>query len=118
MPHKILVIDDDPLIRLAAETWLKAAGYQVAACADGASALRLAGTEAPDAVLLDLQLGDEDGFAVAAALARIFAGRAAPVIFMSASEPAAGASALFLLKPLSRTALVAKLAAAGLPPAP
>jgi CheY-like chemotaxis protein len=49
---------------------LESAGYVVAGeAADAAEALAAVAAESPDAVLLDVQLPDSDGFAVAKALA-------------------------------------------------
>lgn len=66
---KVLIVDDDPSFRTAALGLLAARGYQVvgeAGC--GAQALVLACAICPDAVLLDVNLPDGDGLAVAARL--------------------------------------------------
>jgi DNA-binding NarL/FixJ family response regulator len=65
----VLIVDDDPSFRAAAVDLLAARGYQVvgeAAC--GAEGLALASEIRPDAVLLDVNLPDGDGLAVAARL--------------------------------------------------
>ena len=66
---KVLIVDDDPSFRAAALGLLAARGYQVvgeAAC--GAEGLAIACASCPDAVLLDVNLPDGDGLAVAARL--------------------------------------------------
>jgi len=67
----VVIIDDQPTFRRAARTLLAARGYDVvgeAGCA--ASALEAVERHAPHAVLLDVRLGDEDGFTVCGALTR------------------------------------------------
>lgn len=58
---KILVVDDEPQIRRLLGVALKRAGHEVAEAEDAASALRLAKSERPAAILLDLGLPDRDG---------------------------------------------------------
>lgn len=112
MPHKILVADDDPLIRLAAGTWLEAAGYVVLACADASGAAALAASAAPALALVDVQLGDSDGVALAGELRRL---GGVTVVLMSADAPPPGWPARFFMqKPLQREALL-KITASLLP---
>ena len=61
LKSKILVIDDEPLIRMTLESGLTDLGYQVQ-CADNIrSGLALAKTSRPDAVLLDNRIGQTLG---------------------------------------------------------
>ena len=63
---KVLVVDDDPVFRRLAHRILEARGLDVAGEADtAASALSVAGTLRPDAVLVDVGLPDTDGIALA-----------------------------------------------------
>jgi DNA-binding NarL/FixJ family response regulator len=67
----VLIVDDQPVFRRAAHELLEARGYAVvgeAGCA--AAALQAAKQLEPDAVLLDVRLGDESGHEVARALTR------------------------------------------------
>jgi DNA-binding NarL/FixJ family response regulator len=69
-PLRVLVIDDHPAFRSTACKLLEARGYRVvgdAGCA--ASALEAVASLCPDAVLLDVRLGGDCGFALAHALA-------------------------------------------------
>jgi DNA-binding NarL/FixJ family response regulator len=68
----VLIVDDHDTFRVLARAVLEASGYSVAGeAADGESALRTAAEVDPDIVLLDIQLPDIDGFAVAEQLARL-----------------------------------------------
>jgi DNA-binding NtrC family response regulator len=62
-PGRILVVDDEPLIRWALNERLSSAGYHVDQAEDGASTLAYfrAGEPPIDLVLLDLKLPDSDG---------------------------------------------------------
>lgn len=53
---KILVVDDEHLIRWSLEQNLKKQGYEVVTAGNGEDALRIAREEQPDLVLLDIQL--------------------------------------------------------------
>ena len=69
MVKRVLIVDDHEPFRAIARELLEAAGYVVSGeAADGAEALAAVAVEVPDAVLLDVQLPDRDGFSVAAAL--------------------------------------------------
>ena len=66
----MLVVDDHRLFRATARMLLESEGYHVVGeAADGAEAVAEAVRLRPDAVLLDVQLPDRDGFAVATELA-------------------------------------------------
>ena len=62
---RILVVDDEPAIRLLCRVNLQADGFAVKEAADGASAMALAREWHPDLILLDVMMPGEDGFAVA-----------------------------------------------------
>ncbi len=63
-PSTILVVDDDPLMRLALEDLLTAEGYSVDFASSGAESLEKARALLPDLVLLDVKMPDMDGFTV------------------------------------------------------
>jgi DNA-binding NarL/FixJ family response regulator len=70
MSPSVLIVDDHATFRAIARVVLADGGFAVVGeAADAESALSAARELRPDCVLLDVQLGDADGFAVADALA-------------------------------------------------
>jgi DNA-binding response OmpR family regulator len=61
---KILIVDDDPDMRLAISSVLRSRSYYVIEAGDGEEALRKLKEEKPDLMLLDLLMPKMDGFAV------------------------------------------------------
>lgn len=64
---RILLVEDDDTLRENAATYLRRAGFAVDAAATGKMARELAGGSPYDAVVLDLRLPDDDGFALCTA---------------------------------------------------
>jgi len=62
--HKILVVDDEHLIRWSLEQNLKKQGYEVLTAGSGEDALRILREEIPDLMLLDIQLPGINGMEV------------------------------------------------------
>jgi len=58
----ILVVDDDMMMRILAQTALEGEGYRVEEAENGADALSLLSTLKPDLILLDVVMPDLDGF--------------------------------------------------------
>ena len=61
---RILVVEDDPGVRMTIVDWLDAAGYQAVAAQDAASGLKAfeQADPRPIAALLDIKLPGENGF--------------------------------------------------------
>lgn len=57
----ILVVDDDPTVRMIAVEILTTAGHQVVEAADGDEALKLVAGNAFDLVVLDMLMPNKDG---------------------------------------------------------
>lgn len=64
MKNKILVVDDEHLIRWSLEQNLKKQGYEVSTAGSGEDALKLLQEETPDLMLLDIQLPGMNGMEV------------------------------------------------------
>ncbi len=79
---RILIADDDPLIRLDLKTMLKSIGFSVIGEAEnGEQAFRMAQTFKPDLLILDVNMPVWDGIQAAQAISRE---RIAPVILLTA----------------------------------
>jgi CheY-like chemotaxis protein len=63
--HRILVVEDNALNSELICDWLEVEGYEVASAEGLGTALQKLQAEPFDAVLLDVQLGDEDGLSLA-----------------------------------------------------
>lgn len=68
---RILIVDDEPDMRLAVRNVLKLRGYEIAEAGDGPAALEMAKASRPDLVLLDMRLPGMDGIEVLDGLKRI-----------------------------------------------
>jgi DNA-binding response OmpR family regulator len=61
---RIMIVDDDPDLRLALSVRLRANNFDTVSVCDGYSALAMALKETPNLIILDLGLPAGDGFAV------------------------------------------------------
>jgi AmiR/NasT family two-component response regulator len=109
--RRVLIAEDEALIRLDLAEMLVEEGYDVVGEAgDGETAVRLAEELKPDLVILDIKMPIMDGLAAAE---RIAGGRIAPVVILTAFSQrdlverarAAGAMA-YLVKPFQKSDLV------------
>ncbi len=111
---RILVVDDDRLLRQMVRDLLEGADCVVAEAVDGADGLTQAAALHPDLILLDLMMPNVDGYTACQRLKADPVTQAIPVIFLTASADlslnrrayALGAVAC-LTKPFRREALVA-----------
>jgi DNA-binding NtrC family response regulator len=96
-PLRVLIVDDESLIRWSVAEALRACGHRVIEAADAASALAAISSEAEpfDAVMLDLWLPDSNDLSLLAAIRRVAPSTA--VVMMTAygtQEDAMNAMAL------------------------
>jgi CheY-like chemotaxis protein len=115
MTTTILVVDDDPLIRLTVSGILEDEGYTVVSAGDGLDALAKLAELQPAAILLDITMPRMDGYAFAAELVRRGLRQAVPVIVLTADgrapEKAAQVGAEgYLTKPFTLPTLLAEVA--------
>ena len=68
MATKILLVDDDALLRRSIKYQLEREGYQLFTAEDGEEALALARNVQPDLILLDIGLPDYNGLDLARTL--------------------------------------------------
>lgn len=90
MSRKILLVDDEDDIREVAQMSLEmTAGWEVVTAPSGAEGLRMAASERPDAILLDVMMPGMDGPATARALKAAEDTAAIPIILLTAKVQAA-----------------------------
>ena len=105
-PTRVLVAEDDAIIRLDLREMLQEEGFEVLEAGDGAAAVALARAERPDLILLDVKMPVMDGLTAARQLSEE---RIAPIVILTAYsqrelvEQAAQAGAMaYLVKPFQK----------------
>jgi CheY-like chemotaxis protein len=115
MPHKILLVDDDPLMHLLYRPHIERAGFQLLSAKNGREALETAIRESPQVILMDIMMPDTDGLTALRELKKEEATKSIPVIVITANLGAAAVTrkeselsgaAGFLSKPLSPAKLL------------
>jgi response regulator RpfG family c-di-GMP phosphodiesterase len=84
---RVLVVDDDPTLRMALDAGLRSEGFAVDTAPDAAGAYRRAAEGRPDVVLLDWWLGTGDRGAVACARLREMHPAARVVMYTGVDDP-------------------------------
>lgn len=84
---KLLVVEDDYLLRDMLVRRLSLEGFQILTASNGMQTIALARTEQPDLILLDLELPILNGWEVALRLRGIPETRSIPIIVMTGSLP-------------------------------
>ena len=84
MAQKILIVDDDPDLVEAVSIILENKGYEVVAAYDGVEGLKMARTENPDLIVLDVMMPNKDGYEVCKELKADEKYRAIPILLLTA----------------------------------
>ncbi len=84
MSQKILVVDDEPVIRELIQLTLETAGFQVAEAGHAAEAREVIKQNPPDLILLDWMLPGRSGLELARELKRNSVTRTVPIIMLTA----------------------------------
>ena len=82
---KVLVVDDEFLLRTMLKDALEEAGYTVVLAGDGEAAIACAKAESPDCIVLDIMMPGLDGYETCAALKAEPNLAAIPVLLISAT---------------------------------
>lgn len=112
----ILLVDDDADCRLICRTFLTYAGFRITECGDGETAVRLASTNHPDLILMDLSLPVLDGWGAARTLKERRDTRGIPIVALTAhalpgdrTRAAAAGFDAYLTKPAALRDVLAEL---------
>ena len=113
---RVLVIEDHEDNRRIVRDLLTSAGYEIVEAATGEDGVRLAETQPPDLILMDIDLPDIDGYEATRRLRELPALRSVPVVAVTSyalsgddvKAFAAGCDA-YVAKPFSPRALLAKV---------
>jgi DNA-binding response OmpR family regulator len=106
MPKKILIIDDHGSLRYVLSFDLKKAGYEAIGAENAEEGLRLAGSENPNLIIMDMMMPGIDGIQATRILKKDAKTQSIPVIMLTARSGKqdvmdaikAGAS-LYIVKP-------------------
>ncbi|MEE2690826.1 MAG: response regulator [Pseudomonadota bacterium] len=109
-PARILLADDDPIMRELASAKLAAAGHDVASFADGGAAFEALARDGADLVISDLDMPVMDGFELTRRIRASDEWQDVPVIVVTGSDHASAVEAAFaagatsfLAKPINWT---------------
>lgn len=111
----VLVVDDEPTIAEVVARYLERAGYRTQVAGDGLEALRAAGEQRPDLVVLDLMLPGLDGLEVMRRLRERDRGRTPVILLTAKGEESDRVIGLrlgaddYVVKPFSPAELVARV---------
>ena len=116
MPHKILVVDDEPYMHRLMQHHLGRAGYVLVRANNGREAIELAVRENPHLIVMDVMMAEVDGLTALKTLKQDDATKHIPVIMVTASahhitreDSESSGAALFLTKPFSPTRLLMEI---------
>ncbi len=118
MAKKILIIDDDPTIRMLLSVSLKAKGMECIEATDGQEGFREALIQLPDLIVMDLSMPNMNGFEACDRLRAHEKTRAIPILILSGESTSLNQEILsgalkangFLAKPFDRAKLFDALA--------
>jgi CheY-like chemotaxis protein len=83
-PRRILVVEDNEVNQVLARAVLEREGYRVDVAANSAEALLRVSARLPDLILMDIQLGGEDGLALTRRLKADPATAMIPIVALTA----------------------------------
>jgi signal transduction histidine kinase len=94
-PETILLIDDEPSLRMNLRAFLEDAGYRVLEAGEGLEAIGTCTRQCPDLILMDINMPGMDGFEVCRRIKADPGSVEIPVIFLSACLQTADKVAAF-----------------------
>ncbi|MBD3244318.1 MAG: response regulator [Chitinivibrionales bacterium] len=86
-PKRVLIIDDEHIIRYTTSVLLKKHGIEALTAETGRQGIDAARQEQPDMILLDIMMPDMDGWAVIDELGKDQSTASIPVVLFTAGDP-------------------------------
>jgi DNA-binding response OmpR family regulator len=112
--RKILIADDEEILRRLMQRSLLNAGYEIVVAENGTEAIEKAEKEEPDLILLDVMMPDMNGFEVCRKLRENPRFASTPILMVTALRSEADKEAVaasgateYLVKPVNQEELVA-----------
>ncbi len=84
MPHKILIVDDEPNLLNVVQLMLKLAGYETFTARDGVECLEVLNQQPVDLIILDVMMPEMDGWEVLRQMNRLGLANRIPVMLLTA----------------------------------
>lgn len=116
MPHKILIVDDEPANLDLQCNYLHDAGFKVEGTSDGETALKRVNHFKPDLILLDVIMPGIDGFETCRRLKKNEVTKNTPIIFLSGKMDSVDkvkgleiGAVDYITKPFQREELIARV---------
>lgn len=113
---KVLVVDDDPNLRMICREALEYQNYRVMEAADGTQALETLKRQQPDLILLDIMLPGIDGFQISQIIRSNISTSNIPIVFLTAKghtedkvKALKSGATDYLVKPFDSTELGARI---------
>jgi diguanylate cyclase (GGDEF)-like protein len=115
-PIRVLIADDDAILREIASAMLKEAGFSVQAVASGDAAVAACALRMPDIALLDVEMAEGDGYQACTNIRFLPGGADLPIVMVTGCDDTvsidqayeAGATD-FLVKPINWTLLTHRI---------
>jgi|SRR5215471_14976664 len=108
MAQTVLVIDDDPLTQRILEHYLQRAGYRMISADNGREGIKLARSQLPQLIILDVMMPDMDGWTVLRRIQKMEQTKGIPIVLLSGNadlmtkeESLRSGASLLLVKPIS-----------------
>jgi diguanylate cyclase (GGDEF)-like protein len=115
-PIRVLIADDDAILREIAGAMLKEAGFTVQAVASGDAAVAACALRMPDIALLDVEMADGDGYQACINIRCLPGGADLPIVMVTGCDDSASidrayeaAATDFIVKPINWTLLAHRI---------
>jgi len=85
MKPKVLIVDDDPLMRVLYKSHLERGGYEMLTAKDGLDAIFIASAQNPQLIVMDLMMPGMDGLSAIREMKRSEAMKHIPILIVTSN---------------------------------